>query len=98
MTKVSSNLTILICLWISSVSSLLSRQLMIHEKILSGQRICSSSTSSIATNGEGESLREGPQQSFFYSKKDFESIGLNSKVMGGVLNALNLGKRLKYEI
>lgn len=70
---------------------------MIHEKILSGQRICSSSTSSIATNGEGESLREGPQQSFFYSKKDFESIGLNSKVMGGVLNALNLDKPSKVQ-
>jgi hypothetical protein len=69
-----------------------------HENILSGQRRCSSSSSSINTNGEVEGVREDSQQSFFYSKKDFESIGLNSKIMGGVLNTLNLGKMPNFAI
>jgi ATP-dependent RNA helicase DDX18/HAS1 len=49
-----------------------------------------------ASSDDSSSI-EQHQQSFFYSKKDFESIGLNSKVMVVVLNGLRIEKPSKIQ-
>jgi hypothetical protein len=74
---------IILCVFLTVVSSFLSR-LIVNER-LGGSSLRSTYTAS------SEASTEEPKRSFFYSKKDFSSIGLNLKVMGGVLNALNLG-------